>query len=478
MQAYQQAKVELNILVDSNQQMKKLKMSGQEHKQQNNGLITDPSLYMMGQSAQSAMSTPYCRKKLNFTESLESTTIKVSKKMRTSNAYMTDFDNGGFTVSSNTKQPKSLPKCVSNSKRNARERKRVRTINDYFAQLQKYLPYVKPQQQQQQQQQQAACPNTSQTSVKSGSGASSNANKKLSKVETLKAAIDYIELLLKYAPANFQAKSSSMMMLSNSSSSSSSVSSSSLLSSPASSSTSSLSSSSSKNSSSATTTIFPALSEPCYESTLKNASSAVAASVSTSAAPIISKHLAQYDNNSNINSATYGSASFVGNTTSGNLKDTYAPQSGSYASYDPSYSAHFANFNSPVSSSASSSTSSSSSSVSSSASNSPSCTSMSYKDSYYYNNTNMIPTHNANHHHAHHSQYAAYNTNNHFGKSSEVYMGGETTLPPVAYDYYNSLAPNAAATAAAAVNDYSSGHVKAEYYDHQASCVMNQALDY
>lgn len=33
------------------------------------------------------------------------------------------------------------PKVPSNSKRNARERRRVRTINDYFSQLQKYLPH-------------------------------------------------------------------------------------------------------------------------------------------------------------------------------------------------------------------------------------------------------------------------------------------------------------------------------------------------
>lgn len=52
----------------------------------------------------------------------------------------------------------------SNTKRNERERKRVRTINDYFSKLQKFLPNAKH-------------------------------TKKLSKVETLKAAIDYIEFL-------------------------------------------------------------------------------------------------------------------------------------------------------------------------------------------------------------------------------------------------------------------------------------------
>ncbi len=57
----------------------------------------------------------------------------------------------------------------SNTKRNERERKRVKTINDYFAKLQKFLP--------------------------NSANLDRNANKKLSKVETLKAAIDYIEYL-------------------------------------------------------------------------------------------------------------------------------------------------------------------------------------------------------------------------------------------------------------------------------------------
>lgn len=69
-------------------------------------------------------------------------------------------------------------KIPSNSKRNARERKRVRTINDYFSQLQKYLPHSKT----------------------NNNGQIVSTSKKLSKVETLKAAIEYIELLLTFSP--------------------------------------------------------------------------------------------------------------------------------------------------------------------------------------------------------------------------------------------------------------------------------------
>lgn len=72
-----------------------------------------------------------------------------------------------------------LSKVPSNTKRNARERKRVRTINDYFNQLQKYLPYSKQ-----------------------STTASTPGPKKLSKVETLKAAIEFIEYLQQFAPIN------------------------------------------------------------------------------------------------------------------------------------------------------------------------------------------------------------------------------------------------------------------------------------
>jgi hypothetical protein len=77
-----------------------------------------------------------------------------------------------FSINSSNKHPlkhelsssSMLQFKPSNTKRNERERKRVKTINDYFSKLQKFLP------------------NSKQT-------------KKLSKVETLKAAIDYIEYL-------------------------------------------------------------------------------------------------------------------------------------------------------------------------------------------------------------------------------------------------------------------------------------------
>ena len=87
-----------------------------------------------------------CKKKLNFSNS-NNNLAKLPIKHET-----------GSVSSSMGFKP-------SNTKRNERERKRVKTINDYFSKLQKFLP------------------NSKQTT------------KKLSKVETLKAAIDYIEYL-------------------------------------------------------------------------------------------------------------------------------------------------------------------------------------------------------------------------------------------------------------------------------------------
>jgi hypothetical protein len=411
MQAYQQAKVELNVLVDSNQQNKKMKLNEKP-------LMTDP--YLM--ATQSSLTTPYCRKKLDFGE-------EKPKKMKTPTA--SGYMDAHYDQSVAFGSKKSLPKCVSNSKRNARERKRVRTINDYFSQLQKYLPYVKPNQSATATSN--ACANTSQSSVKS-----TNANKKLSKVETLKAAIEYIELLLKFAPAGFQAKSCASMSLNSSGSSS-------LLSSPASSNSSAVSPKTSTNA------VFPAQTEQ------------PSASVASISAPI-SKQTSQYDA-SGYSSASFGGNSFTSANNTSSLKDTsahYAQSGSGYVGYEASYAAHYANFNSPVSSSSSStsSLSSSVSSSSSSASNSPSC-SMSYKDSYYYNNANMAPTH----------QYM-YNNAHFGGKSSDVYGMSESIAAPV-YDYYNNGA------AASNVSVYPSGQsVKAEYYDHQAACAMNPALEY
>lgn len=106
---------------------------------------------------------PFCRKKLDFQTPGEKKTESIQS----------------FELNGSIKKSQ-FGKAPSNSKRNARERRRVRTINDYFSQLQKFLPHTK----------QAA------------NGL--NTIKKMSKVETLKAAIEYIEYLIKFAPANCQ----------------------------------------------------------------------------------------------------------------------------------------------------------------------------------------------------------------------------------------------------------------------------------
>ena len=113
-----------------------------------------------------AADTPFCRKKLDF----QSVSEKKSDSIQSYELAATSMKKSQFI------------KMPSNSKRNARERRRVRTINDYFSQLQKFLPHTKQ--------------NTS------GSGLTTV--KKMSKVETLKAAIEYIEFLLKFSPANSQ----------------------------------------------------------------------------------------------------------------------------------------------------------------------------------------------------------------------------------------------------------------------------------
>ena len=92
-----------------------------------------------------------CKKKLNFTN--------INNNVGSNSLIKLPLKHE-ISVQNNCLQYKP-----SNTKRNERERKRVKTINDYFAKLQKFLP------------------NSKQTT------------KKLSKVETLKAAIDYIEFL-------------------------------------------------------------------------------------------------------------------------------------------------------------------------------------------------------------------------------------------------------------------------------------------
>ncbi|CAF0794317.1 unnamed protein product [Brachionus calyciflorus] len=131
----------------------------------------------------SSIDAPYCRKKLDFHDDKKPTLpYELTPVQKRSH----------------------FPKTPSNSKRNARERRRVKTINDYFSQLQKFLPHTKP-----------ATANGAMSTIK-----------KMSKVETLKAAIEYIEYLVKFAPSNSQ----QLFQMSKSSSTSSS-----LLSSPASS---------------------------------------------------------------------------------------------------------------------------------------------------------------------------------------------------------------------------------------------------
>lgn len=106
------------------------------------------------------------------------TSDKSSKKPKSSKSM--SVGNMCLTYSKKESESNSriqFPKMPSNTKRNARERKRVRTINDYFNQLQKYLPYSKP-----------------------ATSSSTPGPKKLSKVETLKAAIEFIEYLQQFAP--------------------------------------------------------------------------------------------------------------------------------------------------------------------------------------------------------------------------------------------------------------------------------------
>lgn len=136
--------------------------------------VAEPSLYVS-----SSASTINCRKKLDFNVVEKQHKVKSIKSMGLVGAggIMSNYNSSKKSYNS-----ENLTKIPSNTKRNARERKRVRTINDYFNQLQKYLPYTKP------------APATSSTP----------GPKKLSKVETLKAAIEFIEYLQQYAPPQAQ----------------------------------------------------------------------------------------------------------------------------------------------------------------------------------------------------------------------------------------------------------------------------------
>lgn len=138
-----------------------------------------------------------CRKKLNFsdqTNNIGEFDIK-QKKFKKNSANMVSGTIQSVPqsqISNYTKQESQqhikIPKIPSNTKRNARERKRVRTINDYFSQLQKFLPHSR------------------QITNSNGSITTVTSNKKLSKVETLKAAIEYIEYLLAFAPMSNNTK--------------------------------------------------------------------------------------------------------------------------------------------------------------------------------------------------------------------------------------------------------------------------------
>ncbi len=145
-----------------------------------------------------------CRKKLNFNDQTNNlnemvsfnTDTKQHKKYKKNMAIVSGTvqvqqSNPDLGSTYQKTEPNQIqlkhPKIPSNTKRNARERKRVRTINDYFSQLQKFLPHSK----------QA----TSHQSIGSSSAnCSVNSTKKLSKVETLKAAIEYIEYLQAFSP--------------------------------------------------------------------------------------------------------------------------------------------------------------------------------------------------------------------------------------------------------------------------------------
>lgn len=154
-----------------------------------------------------------CRKKLNFNDQTNDTQQQ-QKKLKKNMAIVSG------TVQMCTQYQKDqqikMPKMPSNTKRNARERKRVRTINDYFSQLQKFLPHSK------------------QISSQTCSTATLNSNKKLSKVETLKAAIEYIEYLQTFSPMSSKSMNLSSSVSSSSPLSSSSSSTNTTLSSPSS----------------------------------------------------------------------------------------------------------------------------------------------------------------------------------------------------------------------------------------------------
>ena len=149
-----------------------------------------------------------CRKKLDFEDKHhQQHKVKGIRNMPlASNAGVLNHSNYTSPTKKSYNNQSHTPKLPSNTKRNARERKRVRTINDYFNQLQKYLPYTKPQ-----------------------PSGTTPGPKKLSKVETLKAAIEFIEHLQQYAPSKAQLNNTSKL---NVSSSPSSVSSTSVQSSP------------------------------------------------------------------------------------------------------------------------------------------------------------------------------------------------------------------------------------------------------
>ncbi len=144
-----------------------------------------------------------CRKKLDFDTSHKESIQRKIKVSKQENTLPSNFNFAKKQL--NSQSNLQFPRIPSNTKRNARERKRVRTINDYFNQLQKYLPYSKPSQ----------------------STSSTPGPKKLSKVETLKAAIEFIEYLQQYAPTSHKINNKG----SNSSSPSSSLNSSSVASS-------------------------------------------------------------------------------------------------------------------------------------------------------------------------------------------------------------------------------------------------------
>jgi hypothetical protein len=141
-------------------------------------------------------------KKTKKTTAIVAGTVQSNNKLNVLNDPIVKLSNDTFTTNYRNYNGKTQTiKVPSNTKRNARERKRVRTINDYFNQLQKYLPHESAAKQQQTNQSSSAFLNKNSIQISDLPKIPViTTTKKLSKVETLKAAIEYIEYLQLFAP--------------------------------------------------------------------------------------------------------------------------------------------------------------------------------------------------------------------------------------------------------------------------------------